>query len=235
MVRSRRNLLRLTAIVVGSIFVALPAVAQLPDDIYKLCEDWFTNHLDDPEWQQSCFDRLEEWESQQPPVDRTPVDRTRSSVVFPPEVKVDGDRYRIAEKLRSGMSVEMHVTFASRDARVEASARAAEKRQSKIGTDEVAYLRGEFSRIKRDAMGGLQDVTVLREWENIPGSFVRVDSEAALNALLARPEVIGVWEEFYMQAQLFESLTLIGGAAVHAFNSGDCVAEAPGGIGPSQQ
>ncbi len=53
------------------------------------------------------------------------------------------------------------------------------------------------------------EVTVLMEYSHLPISFLRLHSAAALAKLTAQPEVIGVYEDAEMHANLAESLPLI--------------------------
>ncbi|MGH9892515.1 MAG: hypothetical protein ACREA0_11120, partial [bacterium] len=66
--RSTQRCCSLTvAAIVFSALVALPAVAITEEEMWAICEEWMFNHEGDQEWEQSCMEAIQEWESQQPP------------------------------------------------------------------------------------------------------------------------------------------------------------------------
>ena len=70
-------------------------------------------------------------------------------------------------------------------------ARAAEEGLRYLDVDYLAEKRAAYARIKLAGLAGLVGVVILREYENLPTTFVRTATEAALDALIARPEVQG--------------------------------------------
>ncbi len=121
----------------------------------------------------------------------------------------------ILDALRAGQSVDLIVEFDDAASGQEASRRATEAGRRFHGAAEIAYKRSEFARIKQSALSGLSGITTLRDFENLPSNFVRVESEVALFALLARGGVRRVAENVPMELHTAQSLTLIDQVAVN--------------------
>ncbi len=96
----------------------------------------------------------------------------------------------IADVLRAASGpVEILIEFDAEAANRQADQMAAAAGRVAHGADELAYKRSAFAAAKSAAISGLPGITVTREYENLPMSAVRVDSEAALAAMLARSGV----------------------------------------------
>lgn len=119
------------------------------------------------------------------------------------------DRAAIAQLLRSGATADILVEFEVSEVRDDIHRRAAEEGRRFLGDDLLAEKRLAYARIKLAGLAGLVGVVVLRDYENLPSSFVRVLNEAALNALIARPQVKAVYRNKAYQLSLYESLPLI--------------------------
>jgi subtilisin family serine protease len=87
-------------------------------------------------------------------------------------------------------------------------------RAEQLGPDELVYKRRGLAAVKQRALSGLEGVEVIRSYDNLGSSFVRVATEQALAGLLARPEVKAVHENVALQHFLAESLPLISQPAV---------------------
>lgn len=122
----------------------------------------------------------------------------------------------VLERLRSGQSAEVLIEFEVASVRQQANTLAAASGRQTHGPVEVAYQRTEFARIKADALVGLQGIMTLRAYENLPTSFVRVDSEASLLALLARSGVRAVFENRTLAPLVAETFPFINQPAVEA-------------------
>src|SRR5262245_61225475 len=198
--RIHQNCLRTTAIIAGSALIALPAAATSFDEMVKLCEEFMENHLQEEEWYQACVSAMEEWFPERPPVDQAGVEASPPPHVFPIaqtaifEGPHDGDRDSILETLRTGQSADIIVEFEVSEARDAIHTRALEQGLRSVNDDQLAEKRAAYASIKQDGLAGIEGVTVLREYENLPTSFVHASSEAALNSLLARHEVKAVYE-----------------------------------------
>jgi len=101
--------------------------------------------------------------------------------------------------------------------------------RASLGPDELSYRRAGLASIKQAMLAGLEDITVLETWEHLSTGLLLVETEAALQALLARPELSRVYPND-IEFQLFsgESLPLIGQDVVAA---GVASAPALGGEG----
>jgi subtilisin family serine protease len=126
-----------------------------------------------------------------------------------PSTPNDEDRDRLLDVLRSGESADVLIEFDADDVRVEARNRTLARGLRSLGPDELSYQRAGFAEVKQAGLAQLQGVTVLRDYENLSTSFVRVSSEDALNALLAGPEIKSIYENGVLQHFLAQSLPLI--------------------------
>jgi len=120
----------------------------------------------------------------------------------------------VLDRLRSGQIAEVLVEFEIESVRQQANAMAVAAGRRYHGSEELAYKRTEFANIKAAALAGLQGVATLRQYENLPTSFMRIDSEAALLALLARPGVRAVFENRTYSPLVAETLPFIDQPAV---------------------
>jgi subtilisin family serine protease len=214
MQRIQSYCLRTAATVAGSALMALPAAAITIDDVVNLCVDFMENHLNDPEWEAACFDAMEEVFPEQPPTDEAAAE-TPPPPVFPiaqtaiVEGPHDGDRDSILDTLRTGQSVDIIVEFEVSGSRDEIHTRALEAGLRSLDAGQLAEKRAAYASIKQDGLAEIEGVTILRDYENLPTSFVRVSSEGALNSLIERPEVKAVFENRVYQHFLAQSLPLI--------------------------
>lgn len=225
--RIQQHCLRTATIIAGSALIALPAAAISFDEMVALCEEFMLNHLNEPEWAQACVNATEEWDSQRPPAaPAVQVPNLAPSGSFPiaqtaiAPGRHDGDRDRIFETLRSGASADVLVEFEVSEVRDEIHQRALEEGLRYLDADHLAEKRAAYASIKLAGLAGLVGVVVLRDYENLSTSFVRVLNEAALNSLIARPEVKAVYENTVYQHSLAESLPLIEQPAVAAVGLG---------------
>ncbi len=120
----------------------------------------------------------------------------------------------ILERLRSGQSAEVLAEFDVENARRQAHAMATAAGRPSHGPEELAYKRTELARIKAAALEELQGVTTLRQHENLPTSLLRIDTEGALLALLARSGVRAVFENRPLAPFVAETLPFIDQPAV---------------------
>jgi subtilisin family serine protease len=135
--------------------------------------------------------------------------------------------------LRSEKSADVIVEFEASQISVEARGRAAAKGLRSLGPEELSYKRIEYASLKEEGLAGLQGVTVLQDYDNLPTSFVRVSNEDALNTLLSRPEVRAVYENRALRHVLTQSLPLIeqpAAAAVGLDGTGTTVAVLDSGV-----
>jgi subtilisin family serine protease len=73
-----------------------------------------------------------------------------------------------------------------------------------------------LAEVRARAMAPLRGMTVLRAWDHLAAAHARLDSRAALDALLRRPDVRGVALVRSHRPSLTESLALVGQPAVVA-------------------
>jgi subtilisin family serine protease len=119
--------------------------------------------------------------------------------------------------LQAGEPVEVivDVDTLALDAEVFAMAHAAGR--TSFGPSELTYRRSGLASIKQEALASLEGITVLETLAHLSTGLVRVDTEAALSALLARPQVIGVHaDEAELAPLVDESFPLVGLAVVAA-------------------
>jgi len=126
----------------------------------------------------------------------------------------------VLDRLRSGQSADVIVEFEAESARQQASSMAAAAGRQHHGPSELSYKRAEFARIKAEALAGLAGITTLRHYENLRTSFLRIDSEAALMALLARPGVRAVFENRSASPLVIDTLPSINQPPVAAAGAG---------------
>ena len=86
--------------------------------------------------------------------------------------------------------------------------------------NELAYKRAALATLKQSAMAGIEGVSVVREYSNLSSSYLRFETEAALTALLQRPEVLRVHGAYTVVPLVMESLPLIEQPAVEATGLG---------------
>ena len=123
----------------------------------------------------------------------------------------------IVAALQAGEPVEVivDVDTLALDAEVFAMAHAAGR--VSLGPSELTYRRAGLASIKQEALAGIEDVTVLKTLTHLSTGLVRIESEAALSVLLARPQVIGVYaDEAEIAPLVDESFPLIGQPVVAA-------------------
>ena len=125
---------------------------------------------------------------------------------------------RVAAALASGQSSELIVLFD--DAAVEREASTL-RRHAGITHDDAAVLsfkKERFRQIKEKAESRLLpgDLETVRDYSHLPMRFARIRSGAALERLLAQPEIAAVYENSPIQPVLTISLPFINEPAVAA-------------------
>ena len=210
------------SLVAIAVLVATPALAVEPDSVWDVCEQYLLSDDDDSMYEEECLSGLAQIS---PPVNNEAVEERRRSRIpigkpIPVQTSVDDDRELLAALIESGEGVDVIVEFDAWDIRTEANSRALDRGLASLSSEEVAYKRAEYARLKEDGLADLRGITVLRELENLSTSFVHVSDEAALDALLARPEVRAVYENKELEPFLNESLPLINQPAVAAAGNG---------------
>lgn len=217
--------------------ILYPSTAFGSEDPQKVCENFLTNHLGDPAWEQAC---LEAMEAYVPDPDRAaaapPAELPRPTV---PENQVqsgdriDGDRDRLAQQLRAGETVEAIVEFDVRTVDVQAFENAFDQGRRVLAESDLAFKREEYATIKQRGLSGTSGVEIVRDYENISSTHVRLTSEAALSTLATRPEVRAVHAIKIRRKLLNESLPLIqqpGAAAAGQGGAGTTVAVLDTGV-----
>ena len=124
--------------------------------------------------------------------------------------------------LQAGEPVEIIFDVDTLDLDAEAFAMAQAAGRTSLGPDEWAYRRAGLANLKQAALSGIENVTVLATWEYLGAGLLLVETEAALQALLARPEVIRLHaNEVEYELNSDESLVMIGQdvVAAHAGNA----------------
>jgi subtilisin family serine protease len=134
-----------------------------------------------------------------------------------PRELFENDYDQIVRILRSEESEDIIVEFEVSKIRMEAMDRAEAKGLSSMGLYELLYQREEYAIVKQKGLDGLEGVTVLRDYENLPTSFVRISDVDTLNALLERPEVRAVYKARTLKIGMNESLRLIGQNLLHGY------------------
>jgi subtilisin family serine protease len=117
----------------------------------------------------------------------------------------------VVASLQAGERVEVLFDVDTLSLDAEAFAMAHGAGRATLGQNEWAYRRAGLASLKQDALSGLEDVTVLATWEHLSTGLLLVETQAALQALLARPEVLRVHAN-EAEFDLFsdESLPMIG-------------------------
>lgn len=213
--RMNRRCLAIAATLAGATLIAIPAAGMSLEEAQELCTALIELELGEPQWEETCLDASQEAVS---PAQPTPA--VSKSLIVSPAVPSLDDRESIRQVLRSGESVDVMIGFEARDVRVEAHARAINKGLRSLSADELAYKRSGYTSLKKEGLAGLQGIAVLRDYENLAASFARVANEAALDALLARPEIRAVHENREFEHTLAESLPLIEQPAMAALGFG---------------
>jgi hypothetical protein len=119
-------------------------------------------------------------------------------------------------KLQAGEPVDALVDYDTLEVDGEALAMAGVQGRHVLGPNELAYKRASLAVLKQSAVAGIEDLTVLKEWPNLSGSFVRFETEQALTDFLARPQVVRVHREWVIEPLTTESLVLINQPSVVA-------------------
>ncbi|NVN90135.1 MAG: S8 family serine peptidase [Desulfuromonadales bacterium] len=118
----------------------------------------------------------------------------------------------IAEQLSRGAVQDLIVLFDDSDIEAEA---AALRQGAQIVHDNdsiLAFRRARYRSIKQNAVAKTptRDMEELRDFEQLPMSFFRIKSRAALDRLLADPRVLAVYEDRPIYPHLSYSLPFIG-------------------------
>jgi hypothetical protein len=139
------------------------------------------------------------------------------------------------EALAAGQPVDVIVEFADASVRQMAAEMRVAKGLSWESQDILEMKAARYAAIKQSAMDSIADgdVETVREYSHLPMSFLRLRSRAALDRLLANPEVVGVYEDSRLRKQLSESRLLVGQPAAAAAGhrgAGTTVAVLDGGV-----
>ncbi len=124
----------------------------------------------------------------------------------------------IVDKLSTGMAQDLIILYDGLEVETEAADLRHRARKEYDDDNILALRRERYRSIKRSAAGTLTsgDYEELREYDQLPISFLRVKNRAALYRLLADPRVKGVYEDGVMYTQLTSSLPFIGQPAIAA-------------------
>ena len=137
--------------------------------------------------------------------------------------------------LSEGQSVDVIVEFADASVRQMAAEMRAAKGLAEDNQDILEMKAARYAALKTMAMDVVSagDVETIREYSHLPMSLLRVRSRAALDRLLASPEIVGVYEDSRLRKQLSESRVLVGQPAAAAAGyrgAGTTVAVLDGGV-----
>ncbi len=226
MLRMKWSYVHIAAIATISLLFSLAASADTSAEAKKICMDYLLNHAGDKGREQACIDAMElaaaasprESESEsasRPPTQVFPVRKT--AVVTESH---EGDRDRILMKLRSGESVEVLVEFNVSEARTEIHDRALVDGLRSLSSNLLEEKQAAYTAVKQRGLAQLSGIEVLRNYDNLATTFVRVSDEEALNALVSRSEVIAVHENRARRRLLAQSLPLIQQPAAAALGQG---------------
>jgi subtilisin family serine protease len=112
-------------------------------------------------------------------------DGSRTAAIVLPTAKTLGTAVSVDPAVRANLladgSVDAIVTFEFADTLAGVDATPADLREA----------RQEFSAAERQGLAH-PDIEVLKSWANLPVAFVQIGSEAALNNLLANPDVLSI-------------------------------------------
>lgn len=219
------------------VMAAAPSAATDRDEYLAICTEFIEQHFDEAEWRQACFSAVKQYIAAHPAPTRTSTRFARPQVpsnqIQPLRELVVDHREQIASKLRSGTSLDVLVEFEVRDVDQEAFERAFDEGRPKLAVEDLAFKRAEYARVKEHALQGLEGVEVIRDFENLAKSFMRVPDESALESLLACPEVRAVYENRGYDMALAQSLPLIEqpqAAAAGADGTGTAIAVLDTGV-----
>ena len=114
----------------------------------------------------------------------------------------------VLEGLRSSGPQDVIVKFDATPARLElAGSRLSGQSWSK--SEIIEFKRDRYGVVKQDALSGVGGATITRDFALLPLAVVRVQDEAALNSLRAKPRIKGVFEKVSIKTTLMESLPLV--------------------------
>lgn len=141
----------------------------------------------------------------------------------------------IASALAAGTSQDVIVLFDDRQIAAEAAAR---RQKAGLAHDDEAVLNfkaGSYRLLKEGATAGFTpyEAETLRDYSHLPMRFMRIHTKAALDRLLARPEVVAVYENRKLYPVDAANLTLINQPAENSTGltgSGSTVAVIDTGI-----
>lgn len=123
----------------------------------------------------------------------------------------------VRDRISAGIAQDVIVLY---DDSVVQTDTMAMKRAAHMEVDDdsvLTFKKQAYASIKRRAHSGLgPDVAELRQYEYLPFAFVRVKNGTALQQLAARPDVRAIYENKAYQANLSQSLPLIGQPTVQA-------------------
>lgn len=132
-----------------------------------------------------------------------PADEVQSSE------RISGDSDELAQRLRSGHPVEAIVEFTVRGIDIQAFERAFDEGRKTLSEADLAFKRQAYASVKERGLSGLSGVEVIRDFENLPSSHIRLATESALAEILGRPDVRAVFAIKVLQTALNKSLPLI--------------------------
>jgi hypothetical protein len=111
--------------------------------------------------------------------------------------------------LQAGESVDVIVEFESLSLDGECIAMARAAGRNHLGAAELPYRRSGLAALKQNVTSEVAGVSFLHDHENLASAWMRIESEAALNALLARAEVVRVRQRPLAVPFAAESLPVI--------------------------
>ena len=119
---------------------------------------------------------------------------------------------RLQETMAAGSPRDLIVIIDDKAIEAEAQALSAEAGSPSRVSRMLERKVTRYAEGKQRALSGFasHEAAVLKNYSHLPASFVRVHSKEALDRLLARPDVVGVFENPIERISLAESLPLIG-------------------------
>ena len=123
----------------------------------------------------------------------------------------------IRDRINAGIAQDVIVLFDDSTVQKDTQAMKQAEHMEIDDASILAYKKQAYASIKRRAVSALgPDVAELRQYEYLPFTFVRVKSGRALQQLATRQDVHAIYENKAYQANLSQSLPLIGQPTVQA-------------------
>lgn len=115
----------------------------------------------------------------------------------------------VLDSVRRGESQDVIVEFDVASVRFDFASQQVARRHGWPLEAQLDYKREGYAAAKQATLDGLIGVSTVHELPNLSVSIVRLDNEAALNALAARSGVVAIVEKSLIETTLIESLPLI--------------------------